>query len=930
MISTLKKQMALLCLLAMSLCNASRAQTTLQDAGRWMQDGQAYAGRLDYTAAIGCYSRAADLCYRWGALAEYAMATTKKSECEYILGQWNEARQGLDSALYAARQAGNDDLLVFVLTGEATLCRNTGDTDGYNRALTRLDSVANGSPSPGVTWRYHLYWCDDLVGRHDYAAAEYHLRQCGDVVDRLPVADRYSARMTYLQKMGEMMFWQKNYKQAIGYARQLVSHCKSHLGGDAFANLSYASLMMYYACDGDRASMLSAADSMRLAVQSHGSAALADVLCNLSLGCAYWYLYDYESAMHCFDKADKVLAGRDAATDAMKYQALFCRLRTSILMRNYPKARALNEELVCVIQRKNGTEAKERLAALTELMVLCAKDGDTAAADSIMTQLPQEQVPVFRDYWKTLSTAQRAGWFPDGMKGLSRFTETAVIGGHRQNAITTIGYNALLLQKALLLDTDRSVRDIVRRKGTPENAEQLEQLLALQTHKAALEKDARANIREIDSLRHAAQAIDQQLTSLCGAYAEYSDFLGTDFAKIKAGLKEGETLVDFACYDTDIPLDTPQHANDRQYAAYVVRSGQPAPLLLPLLRESQIDSLSHGRQPEDLYEESIGGELRNRLWQPLADELKEGEVVYYVPAGRLHAVALESLPWGDGTVLGDHYHFVRLTSAREVERLRKGNRKPRTAVLYGGLDYDVEASAMALESAKAKLSWSPAAMLYRGSATDEGFAPIAHSREEVSAIAQTLDGAGCESRLLTGSHGTEETVVGMSGHAPDILHFATHAFCYTPGEAQATTTLDGYRDAMSLCGLVLSGGNAGWTGKPLPHGVMDGVLPARDIAALDLSNATMVALSACRTAQGRVTADGIYGLQRAFKEAGAGTIVMSLWKVSDTVTAEFMEEFYRQLQENGWNKRTAFDKTRAAIRRRYPEPFYWAAFVMLD
>lgn len=61
-------------------------------------------------------------------------------------------------------------------------------------------------------------------------------------------------------------------------------------------------------------------------------------------------------------------------------------------------------------------------------------------------------------------------------------------------------------------------------------------------------------------------------------------------------------------------------------------------------------------------------------------------------------------------------------------------------------------------------------------------------------------------------------------------------------------------------------------------------------------------------------------------------MIMSLWYVSDVVGTEFMKLFYENLldKDNHFDKRKAFDKAKFAIRTKYPEPFYWACFVMLD
>ena len=142
--------------------------------------------------------------------------------------------------------------------------------------------------------------------------------------------------------------------------------------------------------------------------------------------------------------------------------------------------------------------------------------------------------------------------------------------------------------------------------------------------------------------------------------------------------------------------------------------------------------------------------------------------------------------------------------------------------------------------------------------------------------------------------------------------------------------LRGYSDAMSLSGLIMSGGNVAWRGKELPNGTLGGVLTANNIARLDLSKTEMVVLSACQSGQGNATAEGLYGLQRAFKKAGVGTMVMTLWSVSDNVATEFMIKFYESLAENGWNKHKAFEEAKSHIRTQHPDPYHWAAFVMLD
>ncbi len=75
--------------------------------------------------------------------------------------------------------------------------------------------------------------------------------------------------------------------------------------------------------------------------------------------------------------------------------------------------------------------------------------------------------------------------------------------------------------------------------------------------------------------------------------------------------------------------------------------------------------------------------------------------------------------------------------------------------------------------------------------------------------------------------------------------------------------------------------------------------------------------------------EGVYGLQRAFLIAGAKSIIMSLWSVSDEATMEIMTLFYTNYAKSG-NKQQAFSYAIKQLKIKYKEPFFWSAFVMLS
>jgi CHAT domain-containing protein len=169
------------------------------------------------------------------------------------------------------------------------------------------------------------------------------------------------------------------------------------------------------------------------------------------------------------------------------------------------------------------------------------------------------------------------------------------------------------------------------------------------------------------------------------------------------------------------------------------------------------------------------------------------------------------------------------------------------------------------------------------------------------------------------------------------LHLSPHGFSLETEQdilerpfAQSVNTYSQKESAMVLSGLALSGANNAWKGNfDLPN-VEDGILTAYEISQLDLSNTKLVVLSACETARGRIfPVDGVFGLQRAFKQAGAGSILMSLWKVDDGVTAIFMEHFYKFLFETN-DRHKALKMAQDEVKKQYPDAYYWAAWVMLD
>lgn len=198
--------------------------------------------------------------------------------------------------------------------------------------------------------------------------------------------------------------------------------------------------------------------------------------------------------------------------------------------------------------------------------------------------------------------------------------------------------------------------------------------------------------------------------------------------------------------------------------------------------------------------------------------------------------------------------------------------------------------------------------------------------------------AGIPIVIKTGTMASEEAFKALDGKSPEVLHLATHGFFLPVTENKSKLNEDVsdgnmftvQQNPMFRSGLVLAGGNHTWKGGAAITGKEDGILTAYEIAQMDLSTTRLVVLSACATALGDLQGnEGAIGLQRAFKMAGVREMIVSLWPVPDMETAALMSLFYRNCL-NGMGTREALRKAQLKIKEKYPSPFFWAPFVVVE
>ncbi len=407
----------------------------------------------------------------------------------------------------------------------------------------------------------------------------------------------------------------------------------------------------------------------------------------------------------------------------------------------------------------------------------------------------------------------------------------------------------------------------------------------------------------------------------------YSVIDSVSYNDVASSLKPNEIAIEYVDY---------YHLLGKQtyYVALLAKCSWDKPVYVQLCTEDELKACLGN--PNVTYSTD---DLYRLLWQPLSEYIGDSYTVYFSPSGMLHTIALESIHTPDGSCLSDKYNLVRLTSTREMCKAKQP-KTYETGAIYGGLQYDVEQQRMAEVAAmnKTELEESPAFALRGEDRGNWNYLPGTLAEAEHIAGIMRQANIGCG--LYEGDLGSEESFKALSGGHTDIIHLATHGYFIEGEKADmndfmnslsplARQKADSIIDPLLRSGLILSGGNNAWLGKEVPEGIEDGVLTALEISTMNLSGTDMVVMSACETGLGDITSDGVFGLQRAFKMAGVQTLVMSLWKVDDNAASLMMQTFYEQLF-SGKAKREAFNLAQAAVRAKYPEPYYWAGFVMLD
>lgn len=381
------------------------------------------------------------------------------------------------------------------------------------------------------------------------------------------------------------------------------------------------------------------------------------------------------------------------------------------------------------------------------------------------------------------------------------------------------------------------------------------------------------------------------------------------------------------------------------YTALIQRGGEPSRKKVLLENGQAIDELS---KKATLYDDQNSQQAYQLILAPLTQYLRQGDKIFFSPAGQLHFINLAALIDDHGHRCLERYTFYRLSDITKPVKDEPLTPRYMPVILYGGMNYMADPDLMVencwflhqdpffleenpVDRFPDRLGWGVADIDF-GTAEDgtrAGYSTLTSSRGEIKFIYHLNR---FQANVNTGPQALEERFKQDTrrDHAY-VMHISTHSFQTSIPPRSKTIGMTEEEIIYKSCGLLFSGAGHTLQGEKMPYNMNDGLLYADEIAHLDMHNCELMVVGACNTALGRVSQNGVIGLQSAFKKAGAKTLLLTLWSVNDRATSFFMQQFYTYLGK-GKSKYESFNRARQDMIKSqdFSDPVYWAPFILLD
>jgi CHAT domain-containing protein len=503
-------------------------------------------------------------------------------------------------------------------------------------------------------------------------------------------------------------------------------------------------------------------------------------------------------------------------------------------------------------------------------------------------------------------------------------------------AARELAATSVLMRKGRVQDALSDSVSSLRDRLSEQDKVLLDRLKVISSQLARLVLEGPENVpladhqKKIKGLEEQREKLESEVSRRSSGF--YRTSRSIDLADVQRAIPSDAVLIEFAIYRPFDPRRSAQAYGEPSYIVYVLNSrGEIGWKDLGPARgiNETVTSLRRAlRDPKSKDALQLARVLDEKVMRPVRELVGDAGHLLVSPDGDLNLIPFEALVDEKGRHLVENYSITYLTTGRDLVRMKEPRASRNGPAVIANPVFGEQDPGQLLASASRAKS-APASKRRsitntRGLA-DTYFAPLSGTALEANSIKSLFP----ESKLVTGATATETAVKELA--APKVLHIATHGFFLDdggPGDSQNSTSR-GFLAAPTSANPLLRSGLA-FAGANTRGGKQDdGILTALEATGLDLWGTKLVVLSACDTGIGEIrNGEGVFGLRRSFALAGAESLLMSLWPISDQVTRELMTKYYQNLKQ-GMGRGEALRQVQLEMIKRPARrhPFYWASFI---
>lgn len=560
---------------------------------------------------------------------------------------------------------------------------------------------------------------------------------------------------------------------------------------------------------------------------------------------------------------------------------------------------------------------------------------------------------ILHNYFSSLSEKEKKSFWETLRLYFEGFYSFAIERRYENPKILSDMFNYHLIAREMLFNASEKVKGRILNSGDKHLIEmhklwqeKREMLANLYKMPESELKNSGININDIEEeINELGKYLSLRSEAFAGAFGK--NF--TDWVDIKNKLKKGESYVSIIRFRLKRDED---FTDTVFYAALIIDSKSIEHPRLALLENGAELEGEAIRQYRELIEKQKKksyntAKLKNRMkplyklfWKEIDEMIEERQTIFLSLDGVYHQLNLNTLVNPEtNNYLIEETDIRIITSVNDLLSLDKDERKnkPSKAALFGDPQFRMSreerwAMASELNNDKKESSANRMDIPY---IERSGIAPLPGTRVEIEKIGETMKSLNWNVKEFLGESAIEEALKSLDN--PKVLHIATHGKFLKNIKRKKKFFNIGAADLsehpLLRSMLFFSGAEESLSEKKTSNKsgfqVEDGILTAYEAMNLNLDSVELVTLSACETGLGAIkNGDGVYGLQKAFQIAGAKTLIMSLWTVSDKATQELMTDFYEKWL-SGMSKREAFRRAQFDLKKKYPGFYYWGAFVMI-